>query len=112
MKDLPTLSARFAACMFNFSLVLQQQKHSNVQSAILENENWSLIAASQGLNPVLVGQNLHNLYDCEDTRNAKPAYIVLVTGDKSGDIRFNKQVLLDSFRPHIFNNKTKEVKGI
>jgi hypothetical protein len=57
----------------------------------------------------LVGQNLHNLYDCEDTGNAKPAYIVLVTRDNSGDILFHKQILLDSLKPHIFNNKTNKV---
>lgn len=109
IKDLPTLSARFAARVFNFDLVPQQQKHSNVWSAILKTENWTSLATIMGLNPALVGQNLHNLYDCEDTRNGQPAYIVLVTGDSSGDIRFYKQILLDSLRPHTFNNETNEV---
>ena len=109
IKDLPTLSARFAARVFNFDLAPRQQKHSSIWSAILKNESWTSLATSQGLNPALVGQNLHNLYDCEDIKNAKPAYIVLVTGDSSGDIRFHEQVLLDSLRPHIFNNQTKEV---
>jgi hypothetical protein len=106
---LPSLSAGFAARVFNFHLLPWQQKHSNVWSAIFQNENWTSLATSQGLNPVLVGQNLHNLYDCKDIRNAKPAYIVLVTGDNSGDIRYHQQILLDSLRPHIFNKKTNEV---
>jgi hypothetical protein len=39
IKDLLTLSARFAARVFNFDLVPQQQKHSNVWSAIFQNKN-------------------------------------------------------------------------
>jgi hypothetical protein len=47
----------------------------------------------------VVGDDLHPLYD--DPR--RPAYIVLLTGDKTRIIRYNKSKLLAALRPHTIN---------
>jgi len=90
------------------STSLFQGKNNRVWNAIFQNETWTSIASSHGLN-ALVGQNLHSIYDIDHTIENQPAYIVLVTGDKSGDIRSYSQIFIDSLRPHTFNETTKEV---
>jgi hypothetical protein len=69
------------------STPLFQERHNRVWNAIFQNETWTSIASSHGLNPTAVGQNLHSIYDIDHTTGSQWAYIVLVIGDKSGDIR-------------------------
>lgn len=91
------------------STPLFQERHNRVWNAIFQNETWTSIASSHGLNPTAVGENLHSIYDIDHTTGSQWAYIVLVIGDKSGDIRSYSQTLFDSLRPHTFNETTEEV---
>ena len=108
-ENLSTLSARSASSVFGFDLTIQQAKHSEVWSLIIQNEVWTSIASYHGLNPVLIGQNLNKLYNTKPSESPKPSYIVLMTGDRSGDIRFHRDVFLESLQPHTFNPSTCEV---
>lgn len=109
-KHLGVLSTDAAANVFKIPRSSAQQQHAKVWKAIFKDENWTSKARAQGLNPALVGHDLHNLYDCADIQSAKPTYIALVTGDMSGDLRHYKETLLTSLRPHTFiNESTKEI---
>ncbi len=86
-----------------------QEKYSKVWEGIFQNQMWTSIASSHGLNPALVGQDLYTLYDGNHDPETWSAYIVLVTGDKTGDIRFHSKTFLDSLMPHTFCETTNEV---
>lgn len=44
-----------------------------------------------------------------ETIDDQSAYMVLLTGDESGDIRLHSQIFMESLRPYIFNQSTHEV---
>lgn len=83
-----------------------REKYFTVWNAIFKDDEWALEALKHGFNPALVGQNLYNLYGCQDIRNSKPAYLALVIG---GDITGVRETLLSSLQPHTFLESTKEV---
>jgi hypothetical protein len=58
---------------------------------------------------MLVGRDLHSIYNMDDIVEDQSLYIVLMTGDKSGDIRAHSLIFMDSLRPHTYNKTTKEV---
>lgn len=111
VKDLPSLTGRYAAQVFDFRLQDRHEKHSDVWNKIFkDNEKWSLVATRQGLNPVLVGDDLHSLYHNLEQHDPKQAaYIALLTGDKCGDIRYDKTELLASLRAHYWNEDNEIV---
>lgn len=86
-----------------------QEKHHKVWDGFFQNHTWTSIASSLGLNLAVVGQNLRAVYNGNHGMDTPPAHIVLVTGDKSGDIRFHRKTFFDSLRPHTFYESTNEV---
>jgi len=62
-----------------------------------------------GLIPALLGQGVRNLHN----GSHEPAYIVLVTGDYSGELREQRKLLLECLKidniKRRFNRKTQEV---
>jgi hypothetical protein len=111
VKDLPSLAGRHAAQAFDFRLQDRHEKHSGVWNKIFkDNEKWSSVATRRGLNPVLIGDDLHRLYhDPEQHDPKQPAYIALLTGDKYGDIRYVKTELLASLQAHYWNKDSEIV---
>lgn len=106
IEGLPSLTGRHAAQVFGFTLPERQQKHSGIWNKILkDDETWTSIAERQGLNPFLVGDDLHVLHNDPE----QPAYLALVTGDKTGIIRHDKTKLLASLRAHHWNEKNEIV---
>ncbi|KAF4633475.1 hypothetical protein G7Y89_g4651 [Cudoniella acicularis] len=104
LGDLSSLNGKYAAEAFNFTLSERQQKHSNIWGMIIkEEEEWTSIAMNQGLNPILIGDDLYALYD----NPTSTGYIAVITGDISGDIRFERDKFLDSLRAH--DRKENEV---
>lgn len=67
------------------------------------------LLATPNLNLALVGWDLQNLYKSANIKKAKPAYIVLVTGDISRDVRYNYQDLRNLLQEHTFNNNTSKI---
>lgn len=59
--------------------------------------------AQFGLNPALIGRDLE---DCLCSSGKAPKYLILVAGDKSGGLCYEKDLLL---RSHEFNEETMEV---
>jgi hypothetical protein len=105
-----TFSVRCDPAMVDHDPRAPQYAPSKIRSAIFQDETWTKIASTQGLNPVLIGQELHKLNESMVTGKTDKSYIVLVTGDKSGDIVFYKQAFLDSLRrPHVFDAHANEV---
>ena len=87
-----------------------QERHNRVwEGIIFQNKTWTLIASSLGLNPALIGRGVPAIYHGTDGSETPQVYIVLVTGDKSGAIRFYSKVFLDSLRPHTFCRVASEV---
>ena len=70
-----------------------------------EEDTWTPAAIRQGLNPFLIGDRLHALFD--DPK--QPAYISLSTGDKTRNIRHDKMKLLASLREHHLNENGEVV---
>ena len=58
---------------------------------------------------MLVGWGLHNYCNTKNIQVAKPAYLILVGGDQSGDLRFEKEVFFKSMRSHMFRKESSEV---
>jgi hypothetical protein len=109
VHNLPALSASHAAHVFNFPLRLQQKRHAQVWNAIFEKDTWLSLAVNAGLNPVLIGHNIHAYYANRNPTGHIPAYMVLIINDGEGDMRFKKDILFQSLRPHTFNPDTWEV---
>ena len=106
IEHLPSLTGRHAATAFNFKLAERHQRHSDIWSKMIKDEEvWTSIATRQGLNLALVGDDLHSLH--YDPMN--PAYIALVTGDKHGNIRHDRTKLLMSLRAHHWNENNEIV---
>ena len=109
-RTLSPISARNAGHALNFNIRTQQEKHSRVWNMIFQNEDWITKATTEfGVNPILIGPNLHAYYN-NDSQKYKPAYMVLETGDRSGDLRFHKELFLKSLKPHTFRKETGEVE--
>jgi hypothetical protein len=97
MEYLPSLTGRHAAEVFNFPLTERHQRHSNIWSKIFkDSETWTSIVTRQCLNLVLIGDDLHSL----DRDPMRQAYLALLTGDETRDIRYDKEEFLASLRPH------------
>jgi hypothetical protein len=91
------------------SKLIFQGRHNRVWDAVFRNESWTSIVSCHGLNPMLVGQDLHSIYNMDDTIDNRCVYMVLMTGDASGKIRSHSLLFMDSLRPHTYNKSTKEV---
>jgi hypothetical protein len=103
---LPSLSTRYAARILSFGLWPSQESHSGVWDAIFEDTSWINQAIIDfKVNPVLIGQNLHN---CVNSNN-KSAYLTLVIRDNLGDLRFPIDTFLESLRGRPGLNKKHEV---
>lgn len=106
IKYVQTFPASSFARENHIPLEPSREKHFTVWNAIFKDDEWAKKALESDLNPALVGQNLYNLYDSQDIRNSKPAYIALVVG---GDITDVREILFNSLQPHTFLKSTKEV---
>lgn len=91
------------------SNLIFQGRHNNVWDAIFENESWTSIVRCHGLNPILLGRDLHSIYNIDNTADNQCVYILLMTGDESGDIRSHSQIFMNSLRPHTYSKTTQEV---
>jgi hypothetical protein len=65
-----------------------------------------LVAADLDLNLALVGRDLQNLYESKNINKAERAYIVLVTRDISGDIRYYYNDLRKLLKDHTHSTRT------
>jgi len=98
---MPSLTGKFAAEAFKFTLEPRYKRHSSIWDLILKpDEVWTPLAVEMGLLPFLVGCDLHKIKD----QATEPAFIVLLTGDKTGNIRQHRDKLLSSLRPHELRN--------
>lgn len=102
VDHLPSLHGRHAAQALQFKLTERHQSHSEIWSKIFKDHIWTSIATRQGLNPVLLGDDLHSLY----RDPMLPAYLVLLTADRTGNIQHDKVKLLASLRPHHWNENS------
>ncbi len=83
-------------------------KHSKLWNSIFENENWLSVMSERGLNPVLIGHDLHQIYHAENIKTkTKSTYLVLVLGYDGDGGKYEKPyvadksgVLIDSLIPH------------
>lgn len=105
LQDLPSFTGSKAAEVLDFKLHDRERKHSDIWKHVFRDEKWCLIVKRQGLNPILVGDDLHKLYD--DPQQS--AYIALLTGDNTRNIRHEKSKLLASLKPHDLNEKNEIV---
>jgi hypothetical protein len=97
IEHLPSLTGRHTAQEFKVGMTDQHYRHSSIWKMIIKDEEeWTSAATKRGLNPVLIGDGLHGLFN--DPK--QPAYLALVTGDNSGDIRYEKAKLLSSLRAY------------
>jgi hypothetical protein len=94
---LPSLTGRYAADVFGFKLQERHKKHSDLLRLIIrDDEKWTAIARRLGLELTLVGDALHALYHDP----TQPAYLALLTGDKTKTIRHDKTKLFAALQPH------------
>jgi len=91
-RALSPISAKNAGHALNFKIRTKQEKHSRVWNMIFQNEDWMTKATTEfGVNPILIGPNLDAYYN-NNSQEYKPAYMVLVTGDRSEDLRFQRKL--------------------
>jgi hypothetical protein len=105
IDGLPSLTGRYAADVFQFTLQAQHKKHSDILKLIIrDDESWTLIARRLGLRLALLGDDLHALYNDPTL----PAYLALLTGDNTKSIRHDKTKLFKALQPH-HRNENNEV---
>lgn len=83
-----------------------EQMYKSVWDLIIEDYGWIRSAEKIGLLPMLVG---HDLYSVWYGPPKKTYYFVLVDGDWSGDLEYERPKILDCLKPHHFNKETNEV---
>jgi len=109
-NNLPAVSTKDAAQALGFHLRTEQKKQYQLWDLIFRDQTWISKATVQyGVNPVLVGWGLHKYCNTKNIQVAKPAYLILVGGDQSGDLRFEKEIFFKSLRSHIFRKESSEV---
>lgn len=101
IDNLPSLTARYASEAFNFMLDERHLRHSSVWSTIFRDDKWATIATTLGFHPLLFGDDLYGLFDSP----TQPAYIALLTGDKSGKLLPYREALLSSLKSHSRDEK-------
>lgn len=107
---LPAVDARSAAAVFGFQLRPEQIKHSDLWSSIFQDGTWISKATTEfNLNPILIGCDLNLICDPVDRQQGQSRYLILVSGDPTGDIQYQKDVFLISLRPHSFDKGMMEV---
>jgi hypothetical protein len=118
VQHLPSLTGSYAATVFNFGLEEHHWQHSSIWNIIWEHNRWPSLAEGMGLQPLLIG-NLPTLRDylgpTTSNTNASAIYLgqplklALLAGDKTGQIRFHREELLSSLRPHHLNERQEVV---
>jgi hypothetical protein len=82
-----SISAVNASKVFDSRLENGLEEHAGLWSTIFKNETWLyLVMTKFRLNPVLVG--------------VKPAYMVLVARDYSGNLRYERNLFLSSLQEY------------
>ncbi len=108
--NLPAFDARNAAQALGFELQPRQEKQSRLWNAIFRHSTWITEATIKfGLNPVLIGRDLHNYHSIE-TLKARALYLVLMAGDPVDETSLEKELFFESLRPHKFRKDTLEVE--
>jgi hypothetical protein len=107
--QLPAFDASNAARTLGFKLQPRQEKQSRLWNTIFRDSTWiSEATIKYGLNPVLIGRDLHDYYSIE-TLKSQVLYLVLVAGDPPDDVPFKRDLFLESLRPHKLHSNTMEV---
>ena len=110
VNNLPAFDAMNAAKVLRFKLRSHQEKHGKVWHAIFRDTTWITKATTEyGLNPLLIGCDLYDCY-ADDFPQAQSTYLVLVAGDRTSDLRFEKDMFLESLKPHKFHREALEVE--
>ena len=111
-----SLTVGHAARILGFKIPPEQQPHIDLWSAIFKDEEWLDIAIAMGKggeeweksNPALIGCDLRKLVSGE--RSGRGCYLVLVAQNRVDDLRFEKEKLLRSMKPHAFHQEKQEVE--
>jgi hypothetical protein len=104
VDHLPLHPARYISRIFRVNLK-SEMRTRKIWGEIFKDNGWISTAEEMGLTPSLVGHDLYSL--CYGPQ--KPCYLVLVDGDWSGDLRYQRPNILDCLNPHHFNKETNEV---
>jgi hypothetical protein len=83
-----------------------EQMYKSVWDLIFEDYSWIRSAKKMGLLPMLVGHDLYSVWYGPAKRSC---YLVLVHGDMSDVLRYERPKILDCLKPHHFNKETNEV---
>jgi hypothetical protein len=90
-----------------------EQMYKSVWDLIIKDYGWIRSAEKMGLMPMLVGHDLYSVWYKPSKKSPKQScYLVLVDGDWSGDLRYERPKILDCLKPHHFNKETNEVTFI
>jgi hypothetical protein len=85
-----------------------EDKHSRLWNSIFQDEKWLSVMVESGLNPVLIGHDLHHIYHTKDIKTkTKSKYLVLVLGYNGDGGKYDKpyvtdkmDLLISSLKPH------------
>lgn len=80
-----------------------QERHKILWDAIFSNYEWlDEVERELQLNPVLVGAKLDTIatQKSTDLDNLLPIYMTLLSGDRSGDVVYSKDLFFGSLQPH------------
>ena len=107
---LPAHSALIASKVCDFELRKIQERQGQLWNSIFKDFKWiNTLFNDFRINPILIGRDLHHYHNIKGIKATSPSYLVLIAGDRSGDLRFKKQRFLKSLLQHRFNDKTFEL---
>jgi hypothetical protein len=105
---LPAFSAANAAKEFRFKRTITQRTHHLLWHSIFKDEIWLQLAVEKhNVNPVLIGPNLHPVYNKTDKQGG--VYMVLLADDMHGDLCYEREAFFASLQQHKFNKAKEEI---
>jgi len=110
--DLPSLSAKYAACTLRFRLGPEKEKHGNIWGLIFQDLAWiAKVTSFSRLNPILLGASIENFWEDEQPSTAfsRASPWVFLIG--SANVAFDKdrELFLRCLQPHTYIGTAHEV---
>ena len=97
---------------FSTCLSFNQERHKVVWDAIFSNYGWlDEVDRELQLNPVLFGAKLGTIATQKSTdfQHSPPIYVTLLSGDRSGDVVYSKDLFFSSLKSHTHAEGTDEI---
>lgn len=110
--DLPSLSAKYAACTLGFRLGPEKEKHGNIWGLIFQDLAWIVkVTSFSRLDPILLGASIASFWEDEQpsTVFSRASPWVFLIGSANAAFDKDRELFLQCLQPHTYIGTTHEV---